>query len=73
MKREQHYPDDWVPVSLAPDPVIDAYKPGIDITLLKKNLSLSIEQRIENGMAAQAVVQELRQAGIRMRAKANKA
>jgi len=62
----------WVPISLAPDPVIDAYKPGIDLTLLEKNLSLTVDQRIENLMALQAFAQELRRAGNRMRGNAKR-
>jgi hypothetical protein len=37
---------DEVPVSLEPDPVIDAYKPGIDVTLLDENLKLTPDERI---------------------------
>lgn len=36
-----------VPVSLAPDPVIDAYKRDIDRTLLRENLKLTPEQRLQ--------------------------
>ena len=48
-----------VPVSLAPDPVIDAYKPGIDISLLRKNLTLSIDERFDNHAALQEFAREL--------------
>jgi hypothetical protein len=34
-------PNDFVPVSLEPDPVIEAYKKDIDITLLIENLKLN--------------------------------
>jgi hypothetical protein len=29
------------------DPVIEAYKPGIDRTLIRHNLQLTVEQRID--------------------------
>jgi hypothetical protein len=34
------------PMSLDPDPVIDAFKKDIDRTLLRENLKLSPEQRL---------------------------
>lgn len=68
LNEEQERQNQWVPVSLAPDPVIDAYKPGIDMTLLKQNLTLTVEQRLEKFLALQAFAQELRTAGNRMRA-----
>ncbi len=35
-----------VPVSLDPDPVIEAYKAGIDVTLLRENLRLTVDGRV---------------------------
>lgn len=35
-----------VPVSLAPDPVIEAYKRDVDVTLLDENLKLSVPERL---------------------------
>jgi hypothetical protein len=35
-----------VDVSLAPDPVIDAYKRDVDRTLIRENLKLTPEQRV---------------------------
>lgn len=35
-----------LPVSLEPDPVIEAYKRDIDRTLLRENLKLTPEQRL---------------------------
>ncbi len=64
MKEPRRYPDDWVPVSLEPDPVIDFYKWQIDIAALKRNLELTVEQRVEKLMALQAIVEALRCAGI---------
>jgi hypothetical protein len=37
---------DEVPVSLEADPVIDAYKPGIDVSLLDENLKLTPDERV---------------------------
>lgn len=36
-----------MPVSLDPDPVIEAYKKGVDRTLLRENLKLTVTQRVE--------------------------
>ena len=46
-----------------PDPVIEAYKKDVDITLIRENLKLTPEQRIENLMRLQEFVEELRRAG----------
>jgi len=62
-----HVPQQTIPVSLDPDPVIDAYKPGVDLTLLRKNLSLSIDERFDNHAALQEFARELRDAGRRFR------
>lgn len=48
---------------LLPDPVIEAYKKDIDITLLRENLRLSIEQRFLKLMELQRFAAELRRAG----------
>ena len=37
------------------DPVIEAYKKDIDRTLLRENLRLTVEQRLENLMRLQGV------------------
>jgi hypothetical protein len=54
---------------LLPNPVIEAYKKHIDRTLLRENLKLSHEERLLKMMALQRFAEELRQAGIRARAK----
>lgn len=56
-------PDDFVPVSLEPDPVIEAYKKDIDITLLIENLKLTPEQRLRKLMELQKFAEEIRKAG----------
>ena len=38
---------DKLPVSLEPDPVIEAYKKDVDRTLLRENLKLTPEQRLQ--------------------------
>jgi len=45
------------------DPVVDAYKPGVDRTLLVENLRRSPEERLRNLMALQRFADELRRAG----------
>ena len=45
------------------DPVVEAYKRGLDLSLIRKNLKLSVEERI---LAAQELLRltiELRRAG----------
>jgi len=51
------------PMSGTPDPVIDAYKPGIDLTLIRENLRRSPEERLRNLQRLQAFAEELRRAG----------
>jgi hypothetical protein len=50
-------------VNLPPDPVIEAYKPDIDSTLLRDNLKLTVEERFLKLMQLQRFATELRQAG----------
>jgi hypothetical protein len=56
-----------VDVSLDPDPVIEAYKKGIDRTLIRENLKLTPEQRLLQLMKLQEFAEELRAAGRRSR------
>ncbi|MFN8547599.1 MAG: hypothetical protein U0527_06410 [Candidatus Eisenbacteria bacterium] len=51
-----------------PDPVIDAFKPGVDMSLVRENLKLTPEERLLKAMALQEWVEELRAAGRRARA-----
>lgn len=46
----------------APDPVVEAYKPGVDRTLLRENLRKSIDQRLLDMQAFQESAAVLRQA-----------
>lgn len=52
---------------LQPDPVIEAYKQGIDRTLLRENLKLTVEERFLKLMQLQRLATELRTAGRRAR------
>jgi SAM-dependent methyltransferase len=46
-----------------PDPVIEAYKRDVDLTLIRENLRLSVEERFEKPMRLQEFAEELRRAG----------
>jgi hypothetical protein len=45
------------------DPVIEVYKQGIDRTLLRENLKLSVEERLRQLMELQKFAEELHRAG----------
>jgi hypothetical protein len=45
------------------DPVIEAYKRGVDRTLIRANLALTVTQRFEKLMELQKFAEELRRAG----------
>ncbi len=51
------------PMSCTPDPVIDAYKPGIDRTLIRENLKKTPDERLRALQQMQAFVEEVRRAG----------
>ena len=53
----------FIDVSLAPDPVIDAYKNDVDRTLLRERLKRSVEERLRDLARLQAMAEELRRAG----------
>jgi len=50
-------------MSGTPDPVVDAYKSGIDRTLIRENLKRSPEERLRALQQLQAFAEELRRAG----------
>ena len=52
-----------VPVSLAPDPVIEAYKKDVDRTLLRENLKRSPDERLRDLVRLQRFAIEMRRAG----------
>ena len=45
------------------DPVVEAYKKGIDRTLIRENLKLTVEERFRKAMALACFAEELRRAG----------
>ena len=45
------------------DPLIEAYKKGIDRTLLRENLRLSVDERILRLMELERFAEEVRRAG----------
>lgn len=49
------------------DPVIEAYKDGVDVTLLRENLRLTPTQRVEKLMALQRLADEARRQGEKLR------
>lgn len=55
--------DSEMPVVLTPDPIIEEYKLHVDRTLLRENLRRTIEERVANLVALQALTREARRAG----------
>lgn len=49
------------------DPVVEAYKRDVDVSLLIENLKRTPEERIRRLMELQAFAEELRAAGVRAR------
>jgi hypothetical protein len=49
------------------DPVIEAYKKDVDVTLLRENLRLTVEDRLRKLAAMQKFAEELRRAGKELR------
>jgi len=45
------------------DPVIEAYKKDVDVTLIRENLRLTVDQRFQQLMKLQQFAEELRRAG----------
>ena len=58
-----------LPVSLDADPVIDAYKQGIDRTLLRENLKLTTDQRVRKMVSALHFAEAVRQSRLKADAK----
>jgi hypothetical protein len=50
-------------IRIEPDPVIEVYKRGVDRTLLRENLKLSVDERFRKLKALQRFAEELRRAG----------
>jgi len=45
------------------DPVVDAYRADVDVSLIRKNLALSVEERFLQLMELQRFASELQRAG----------
>ncbi len=45
-----------------PDPVIEAYKKDVDRTLIRENLKLTVQERLDNLASLQRFAEELRRA-----------
>lgn len=46
-------------LSLEPDPVIEAYKKDVDRTLIRENLKLTVEERVQKMIGALRLVEEI--------------
>lgn len=51
------------------DPVIEAYKKDIDVTLIRENLRLTVDERFQQLMKLQQFAEDLRRAGRKAREK----
>ena len=51
------------------EPVIEAYKKDIDVTLIRENLRLTVDQRFQQLMKLQQFAEDLRHAGRKAREK----
>jgi len=51
------------------DSIIDAYKKDIDVTLIRENLRLTVEQRFQRLMELQRFAEELQRAGRKARSR----
>ncbi len=55
--------------ALEPDPVIEAFRRDVDVTLLERNLRLTVEERFRQLMELQRFAAELRTAGRKARSR----
>ena len=51
------------PLPFEPDPVIEAYKKDVDLSLIRENLKLTVTERFEKLMQLQRFAEEMRRAG----------
>ena len=49
------------------DPLIEAFKKDVDVTLIRQNLRLTVDQRFQQLMKMQEFAEELRRAGRKAR------
>ena len=59
------------PVKTGPgvDTVIEAYKKDVDVTLIRENLRLTVDERFQQLMKLQQFAEELQQAGRKARSR----
>ena len=62
MSRSAHSEEEPLPPTFEPDPVIEAYKKGIDRSLLRENLRRSVAERLAGLVALQRLAAEARRA-----------
>ena len=55
--------------NIDPDPVVEAYNKDIDVTLIRENLRLTVDQRFRQLMELQRFAEELQNAGRKAREK----
>ena len=65
----KHEPTGLFPISLDADPVIEAYKEGVDRTLLRENLKLTTTERVDKMIAALRFAEAVRNSRVRKDAK----
>ena len=53
------------------DPVIECYKKDIDVTLIRENLRLTVDQRFQQLMRLQEFAEELQRAGRKARSQSD--
>ena len=61
------YPDQTAEPLADQDAVIEAYKKDVDVTLIRENLRLSVDQRFQQLMKLQQFAEELQRAGRKAR------
>jgi hypothetical protein len=61
MESRDHQPN------LDRDPVIEAYKKDVDLTLIRENLRLTVDERFKQLMELQRFAEELQRAGRKAR------
>ena len=53
------------------DPVIEAYQKDVDVTLIRENLRLTVDQRFQQLMELQQFAEDLRRAGRKARSQSD--
>ena len=71
MATPMMHSEDQEKSSTDPDPVIEAYKKDVDVTLIRENLRLTVDQRFRQLMELQRFAEELQNAGRKARQELN--